>query len=79
LTLKNAVRQAIAYNLREMAKLSVPVLLTVIGEGSSGGALAVVSATGVLMLENAASLSRRRVAPRFCGKIPARQPARLKA
>ena len=32
--------EAIAYNLREMAKLTVPVLVTVTGEGGSGGALA---------------------------------------
>src|SRR2546430_6507241 len=33
--------EAIAYNLREMAKLAVPVIVTVIGEGGSGGALAI--------------------------------------
>ena len=32
--------EAIAYNLREMAKLTVPILVTVTGEGGSGGALA---------------------------------------
>ena len=45
--------EAIAYNLREMAKLSVPVLVTVIGEGGSGGALAIGVGDQVLMLENA--------------------------
>jgi len=45
--------EAIAYNLREMAKLSVPVLVTVIGEGGSGGALAIGIGDQVLMLENA--------------------------
>src|SRR4249919_2728584 len=44
--------EAIAYNLREMAKLSVPVLVTVIGEGGSGGALAIGVGDQVLMLEN---------------------------
>ena len=33
--------EAIAYNLREMAKLTVPILVTVTGEGGSGGALAI--------------------------------------
>src|SRR3954463_12970492 len=33
--------EAIAYNLREMAKLKVPVIATIIGEGGSGGALAI--------------------------------------
>jgi len=44
--------EAIAYNLREMAKLTVPVLVTVIGEGGSGGALAIGVGDQVLMLEN---------------------------
>jgi len=45
--------EAIAYNLREMAKLKVPVIATIIGEGGSGGALAIGLADHVLMLENA--------------------------
>ena len=45
--------EAIAYNLREMAKLAVPVVITVIGEGGSGGALAIGVGDQVLMLENA--------------------------
>jgi acetyl-CoA carboxylase carboxyl transferase subunit alpha len=45
--------EAIAYNLREMAKFSVPVLVTVIGEGGSGGALAIGVGDQVMMLENA--------------------------
>lgn len=45
--------EAIAYNLREMAKFSVPVIVTVIGEGGSGGALAIGVGDQVLMLENA--------------------------
>ncbi len=44
--------EAIAFNLREMAKLKVPTLTTVIGEGGSGGALAIGVADTVLMLEN---------------------------
>jgi acetyl-CoA carboxylase carboxyl transferase subunit alpha len=45
--------EAIAYNLREMARLKVPVIVTVIGEGGSGGALAIGVGDQVLMLENA--------------------------
>ncbi len=45
--------EAIAHNLREMAKLRVPVIVTVIGEGGSGGALAIGIGDQVLMLENA--------------------------
>jgi acetyl-CoA carboxylase carboxyl transferase subunit alpha len=45
--------EAIAYNLREMARLRVPVIVTIIGEGGSGGALAIAVGDQVLMLENA--------------------------
>lgn len=45
--------EAIAFNLREMAKLKVPVIVAVIGEGGSGGALAIGIGDQVLMLENA--------------------------
>ena len=44
--------EAIAYNLREMAKLTVPVIVTVVGEGGSGGALAIAVGNRVNMLEN---------------------------
>ena len=45
--------EAIAYNLREMTTLTVPVIVTVIGEGGSGGALAIGVGDQILMLENA--------------------------
>lgn len=45
--------EAIAHNLREMTKLAVPVIVSVIGEGGSGGALAIGVGDQVLMLENA--------------------------
>ena len=44
--------EAIARNLREMAALRVPTIAVVIGEGGSGGALAIGVADRVLMLEN---------------------------
>jgi acetyl-CoA carboxylase carboxyl transferase subunit alpha len=44
--------EAIARNLREMAHLRVPIVAVVIGEGGSGGALALGVADVVLMLEN---------------------------
>jgi len=44
--------EAIAYSLREMAKLRVPVIVTVTGEGGSGGALAIGLGDRVMMLEN---------------------------
>jgi acetyl-CoA carboxylase carboxyl transferase subunit alpha len=45
--------EAIARNLREMARLTVPVIVVCIGEGGSGGALALGVGNTVLMLENA--------------------------
>ncbi len=45
--------EAIAYNLREMARLRTPVIAIVIGEGGSGGALGMAVANRVYMLENA--------------------------
>ncbi|CAI6044856.1 acetyl-CoA carboxylase carboxyltransferase subunit alpha [Cohnella sp. JJ-181] len=45
--------EAIARNLKEMALLRVPVICVVIGEGGSGGALALGVGNRVLMLENA--------------------------
>jgi len=44
--------EAIAFNLREMANLRVPTISVVIGEGGSGGALAIGIADRVLMMEN---------------------------
>jgi acetyl-CoA carboxylase carboxyl transferase subunit alpha len=45
--------EAIARNLFEMSQLEVPIVATIIGEGGSGGALALGVADRVLMLENA--------------------------
>ncbi len=45
--------EAIARNLREMARLPVPVIVVCIGEGGSGGALALGVGNVILMLENA--------------------------
>ena len=45
--------EAIAKSMFEMAKLKVPIIAIVIGEGSSGGALAISIANKIIMLENA--------------------------
>ena len=45
--------EAIAQNLREMARLPVPLIVVVIGEGGSGGALAMGVGNRVYMMENA--------------------------
>ncbi len=44
--------EAIAYNLREMFDLEVPIICTVIGEGGSGGALGIGVGEKLLMLEH---------------------------
>ena len=44
--------EAIALNLREMARLQVPIVVTVIGEGGSGGALGMGVGNRVYMMEN---------------------------
>ena len=44
--------EAIAHNLREMARLRVPFIAVITGEGGSGGALAIAVADRVLMQEN---------------------------
>jgi acetyl-CoA carboxylase carboxyl transferase subunit alpha len=45
--------EAIAYNLKEIPKLKVPIIVVIHGEGGSGGALAIAVGDQVLMLENA--------------------------
>lgn len=47
------IAEAIAYNLREMMLIKVPIVAVVIGEGGSGGALGIGVANSVMMLENA--------------------------
>jgi acetyl-CoA carboxylase carboxyl transferase subunit alpha len=44
--------EAIARNLREMSRLPVPIVVTITGEGGSGGALAIAVGDRVYMLEN---------------------------
>lgn len=45
--------EAIAYNLREMGELTVPIIVIVIGEGGSGGALGIGVGDRVYVMENA--------------------------
>lgn len=49
---KEVSGEAIARNLLEMSRLKVPIICIVIGEGSSGGALALGVGDKILMLEN---------------------------
>lgn len=45
--------EAIARNLREMALLETPIIVIILGEGNSGGAIAIALGDRILMLENA--------------------------
>jgi acetyl-CoA carboxylase carboxyl transferase subunit alpha len=58
--------EAIARNLREMARLAIPVIVVCIGEGGSGGALALGVGNTVLMLENAVYSV---ISPESCASI----------
>lgn len=58
--------EALARNIRDMFQLSIPVVSTVIGEGGSGGALAIGVGNRVLMLENAVYSV---IAPESCSSI----------
>lgn len=58
--------EAIARNLLEMARLPVPIVVVVIGEGASGGALGIGVGDRILMLENAWYSV---IAPESCSQI----------
>jgi len=67
--------EAIARNLREMARLRVPTIATITGEGGSGGALALAVADRVLMMENAVySVIAPEACVPLCGAMPANAP-----
>jgi acetyl-CoA carboxylase carboxyl transferase subunit alpha len=65
--------EAIARNLREMARLRVPIITTITGEGGSGGALAIAVADRVLMMENSVYSV---ISPEGCASIMWRDPAK---
>jgi acetyl-CoA carboxylase carboxyl transferase subunit alpha len=65
--------EAIAQNLREMSRLGVPVIVVVIGEGGSGGALAMGVGNRIFMLENAVYSV---ISPESCASIIYRDSSR---
>ena len=65
--------EAIARNLREMARLQVPIISTITGEGGSGGALAIAVADRVLMMENSIYSV---ISPEGCASIMWRDAAK---
>lgn len=68
--------EAIAYNLREMSRLGVPVIVVVIGEGGSGGALGIGVGNRVFMLENS---WYNVISPESCAAIIWRDAGRAEA
>jgi acetyl-CoA carboxylase carboxyl transferase subunit alpha len=64
--------EAIAVNLREMAALQTPVIVSVIGEGGSGGALAIAVGDRVYMLEHAVYSV---ISPEGCAAILWKNPS----
>jgi acetyl-CoA carboxylase carboxyl transferase subunit alpha len=65
--------EAIARNLREMARLPVPIVVTITGEGGSGGALAIAVGDQVNMLENSVYSV---ISPEGCASILWRDAAK---
>jgi acetyl-CoA carboxylase carboxyl transferase subunit alpha len=65
--------EAIARNLREMARLPVPIIVTITGEGGSGGALAIAIGDRVNMLENSVYSV---ISPEGCASILWRDAAK---
>src|SRR5579863_6793381 len=68
--------EAIAQNLREMSRLGVPIIVVVIGEGGSGGALALGVGNRIYMLENAVYSV---ISPESCATIIYRDSSRAPA
>ena len=65
--------EAIAFNLREMSRLPVPIVVTITGEGGSGGALAIAVGDRVFMLENSVYSV---ISPEGCASIMWRDPSK---
>jgi len=68
--------EAIARNLREMVRLAVPIVVTITGEGGSGGALAIAVGDRVNMLENSIYSV---ISPEGCASILWRDSAKAEA
>ncbi|QOW21380.1 MULTISPECIES: acetyl-CoA carboxylase carboxyltransferase subunit alpha [Lysobacteraceae] len=67
--------EAIARNLLEMAELKVPIICTIIGEGGSGGALAIGVGDCTVMLEHS---TYSVISPEGCASILWKDPAKAK-
>ncbi|MGH9571381.1 MAG: acetyl-CoA carboxylase carboxyltransferase subunit alpha [Candidatus Angelobacter sp.] len=65
--------EAIARNLREMARITVPIITTITGEGGSGGALGLAVSDRVFMMENSVYSV---ISPEGCASIMWRDAAK---
>ena len=65
--------EAIAFNLREMSRLPVPIVISITGEGGSGGALAIAVGDRIFMLENSVYSV---ISPEGCASIMWRDPSK---
>ncbi len=70
---ERGISEAIARNLMEMSVLKVPVIVVILGEGGSGGALGIGVGNKILMLENAVYSV---IPPEGCAAILFRDPNR---
>jgi acetyl-CoA carboxylase carboxyl transferase subunit alpha len=68
--------EAIAFNLRELARLPVPIVVIITGEGGSGGALAIAVGDRVFMLENSVYSV---ISPEGCASIMWRDASKAEA
>lgn len=68
--------EAIARNLREMARIPVPIVVTITGEGGSGGALAIAVGDHINMLANSVYSV---ISPEGCASILWRDPTKAEA
>jgi acetyl-CoA carboxylase carboxyl transferase subunit alpha len=68
--------EAIAFNLRELSRLPVPIIVTITGEGGSGGALAIAVGDRVFMLENSVYSV---ISPEGCASIMWRDATKAEA
>jgi len=68
--------EAIAHNLREMSRLPVPIIVTITGEGGSGGALAIAVGDRLFMLENSIFSV---ISPEGCASIMWRDATKTRA
>ena len=72
---ERGISEAIATNMMEMSTLTVPVIVIVIGEGGSGGAIGIAVGNKVLMLENSIYSV---IPPEGCAAILWRDPTKGK-